>query len=437
MLGTLDNLIQNGAGGRMIIILRQLCELSETLDGSATDTMIMLDEIMAGAALDLDPETAAILADACADKAEKFPLVTETLRQMSGKDEPSEDEMVAQDAASADPVAEETIELPVFEIDVPETAAVDLADIAAKAVTEASEDVLDVQLTEPVSRRCAVKADSPKDDIVSLARSASVEDLLRIAELPGLPEPLTNVIVARGERDVIVVALRNDDANFAKSSLTTLVELAASDRLLRDAMIRRPDLPEAIVDRLLPFLPMEDRARAILGGAPFNEEHVSLELSAATAELIAESYEDAPLMGVDTCLSMLEDGSIGIDHLIERLADDARGAELSSVLADRLGVRTMTVYNALMGRLDQASAIVLRAAEANVASIGSVMALRRRCGCRPAREYRGAVHHYESYSVEQAQRIVALMDLVISDGLDSSTIASDVPPGSSDVAIAA
>jgi hypothetical protein len=404
MRAALDTLIQNGAGGRMVIILRQLCELSDGLDGAADDTLSIVDEIMAGAAVDLEPDTAAMLADSSSATAERLPLFTETLRQMAG--------IAMQPDDVRRPVEAIDMFAPV-EIAAEDCNATDLADAAAEAMTVAGE--LDVE-PSVIERRVVARLPappSPEDDVIGLARNASVDELMSIAQLPHLPEALTNVIVARGEREVIVTALRNENANFAKSSLTTLVELAASDRLLRDAMIRRADLPEAIVDRLLPFLPSEDRARAILGGAPFSEEHVTIELAAATAELITEVRDEEPFLGVESCLALLEDGSVGIDTLVGRLADDARGAELSSVLAERLGVSTTTIYNALMGRLDQASAVVLRAAEAGPQAIDAVMALRRRCGCRPAREFRGAVHHYESYSVEDARRLVGLMDGLI------------------------
>ena len=92
--------------------------------------------------------------------------------------------------------------------------------------------------------------------------------------------------LARGSRTDIAGLIADPSRPLPRSSLTMLVELAASDRLLREALCMRPDLGEDIAARLWPYLTTGQRLRLLdAGRALLPQEMEALgELAAAGEE---------------------------------------------------------------------------------------------------------------------------------------------------------
>jgi hypothetical protein len=87
-------------------------------------------------------------------------------------------------------------------------------------------------------------------------------------------------------------------------------------------------------------------------------------------------------------------------------------AELASFMATRLEIRHLSAFNILSGRLDHSTAVLIRAMDGDMASMDGVMTMRRRCGCRDARETRSAFSTAQRYTVEAAQALIRQMDKV-------------------------
>ena len=88
-------------------------------------------------------------------------------------------------------------------------------------------------------------------DLIGLARSKSHAHLLALASRRGLSESVTDVLLARGGRDVRNALARNATALFSQSGLAALLEAAAADSSLADKLLLRSDLPRHSVQKLL------------------------------------------------------------------------------------------------------------------------------------------------------------------------------------------
>jgi hypothetical protein len=131
-------------------------------------------------------------------------------------------------------------------------------------------------------------------------------------------------------------------------------------------------------------------------------------------------------MGLDTCMATLDEGKMSVNEVICVLARDVRVAELASFAATRLEIQHLSAFNILSGRLDHSTAVLIRALDGDMASMDAVMTMRRRCGCRDARETRSAFSTAQRYTVEAAQTLVRQMDAVDQgDTLDSVEEADD------------
>jgi Uncharacterised protein conserved in bacteria (DUF2336) len=428
MLAALDALIQNGPAGRGPIVLRQLCALFLKFGVDAeTSTTVLFDEVMANVAVDLDDETLRFLAPEMGMMVNVLPAFAATVATRSHEltaravpDAVASAEVARDDVpdlevpmppASASEAAQDIASDKSFELDI----AASMASSVSTEVSEPSPAMEPVLSAQPAfSDRRAARRDPVEDaeNPITLARKASMPELLQIAGLPDLPEGITNVLIARGGRDVLQRVLENPTASFSKSSLTTLAELAPSDRMIKESLIARVDLPEPIVERLLPFLSPDAKARTLMAGHTFGGREARNALTQAASDLVAAYRNGNALMGLDTCQATLDEGKMSVNEVICVLARDVRVAELASFMATRLSIRHLSAFNILSGRLDHSTAVLIRALDGDMASMDGVMTMRRRCGCRDAKETRSAFSTAQRYTVEAAQILVRQMDKV-------------------------
>jgi Uncharacterised protein conserved in bacteria (DUF2336) len=413
MLAALDALIQNGPAGRGPIVLRQLCALFMKFGVDAeTSTTVLFDEVMANVAADLDNETLRFLAPEMGMMANVLPAFAATVASRSH-------ELTARIVPLPEALTEGIPAAPevVAPVAAAETYELDLAaSMASSTLPDEPMPVMEPeQPAQPVfTDRRAARRDPVEDaeNPITLARKASMTELLQIAGLPDLPEGITNVVIARGNRDILQRVLENPTASFSKSSLTTLAELAPSDRMIKESLIARVDLPEPIVERLLPFLSPDAKARTLMAGHPFSEREARNALTQAASDLVTAYRNGNALMGLDTCQATLDEGKMSVNEVICLFARDVRLAELASFMATRLEIRHLSAFNILSGRLDHSTAVLIRAMDGDMASMDGVMIMRRRCGCRDAKETRSAFSTAQRYTVEDAQILIRQMDKV-------------------------
>jgi uncharacterized protein (DUF2336 family) len=106
----------------------------------------------------------------------------------------------------------------------------------------------DISIAGPVLR-CSLVLD--EQALVEIARAKGQDHLLAMAERPKLSTDLTDVIVRRGERDVIRRAAANAGAAFSTIGYSALVKRAAKDGVLTITVGQRNDLSDRLLKELL------------------------------------------------------------------------------------------------------------------------------------------------------------------------------------------
>ena len=98
----------------------------------------------------------------------------------------------------------------------------------------------DIAVAEPVLRH------SPRLDegyLLATAATQSQQHLLAIAQRSALSEQVTDVLVERGNRDVVRSVAQNNGARFSNAAFRTLVERSVGDEVLAVHVGTRRDLP--------------------------------------------------------------------------------------------------------------------------------------------------------------------------------------------------
>ncbi len=89
-----------------------------------------------------------------------------------------------------------------------------------------------------------------EEDLVKNAQTMSQDHLLAISKRRELRERLTDVLVTRGNREVLVSTATNAGSRFSSLGITTLVDKANLDEKLALSLWSRPDIPRQQMVRL-------------------------------------------------------------------------------------------------------------------------------------------------------------------------------------------
>jgi uncharacterized protein (DUF2336 family) len=106
----------------------------------------------------------------------------------------------------------------------------------------------EILVAGPILRRSPVLKE---EALLEIARVKGQGHLLAMSERPKLSPDLTDIMVARGDRDVVRRTAGNAGAKFSESGYTELVRRASQDGVLTLTVGRREDLSETRLKQLL------------------------------------------------------------------------------------------------------------------------------------------------------------------------------------------
>jgi len=89
------------------------------------------------------------------------------------------------------------------------------------------------------------------ETLVECAKIKSQEHMLAISRRKTLPEPVTDILVERGDQQVVLSTAINPGARFSFDGFGILVDRARGDDLLTRRVGTRPDLPQHLFQKLL------------------------------------------------------------------------------------------------------------------------------------------------------------------------------------------
>jgi uncharacterized protein (DUF2336 family) len=141
----------------------------------------------------------------------------------------------------------------------------------------------------PILSRSSVVDDTT---LIEIARLKGQSHLLAIATRPLLSAGLTDIIVRRGERDVVRVVAGNSGATFSDSGYTALIKRAGQDGPLSLTIGQRRDLSDTNLQKLLSGS-VEIVRRRLIATLP-QDRRASLAPGSAPAQSAATRYDFAP-----------------------------------------------------------------------------------------------------------------------------------------------
>jgi uncharacterized protein (DUF2336 family) len=195
-------------------------------------------------------------------------------------------------------------------------------------------------------------------DLVTIAESKGQSHLGKIAERTQLSPVVTDVLVDRGDHEVVNKVAVNNGARFSKTGMSMLVMRASGDDKLTNAVGQRADIPPALFKQLLTHATEMARQRLLASAQPNAREAINRAITQIASQPINKTVSPQDHASAERLVhSFGQDTALTKSKVLE-FADGNRIAELVAALSVLSAVRI-----ALVGRLisdtDPFGAIVL------------------------------------------------------------------------------
>jgi uncharacterized protein (DUF2336 family) len=203
----------------------------------------------------------------------------------------------------------------------------------------------DISVAGPVLRRSPVLDEQA---LIEIARAKGQDHLLAMTERPRLSPGLTDVMVQRGERDVIRRAAANAGAAFSAIGYSALVKRAARDGMLTLTVGQRKDLSDKLLRELLAGSVDVVRRRLFDIAEPARQAAVAKAMGeiSGKAEPAEKQRDFAPAQR--TILSLYRSGDLDQEALLG-FAKSYKYAESVAALSAMSGVPIAAVDRLMAG----------------------------------------------------------------------------------------
>lgn len=261
----------------------------------------------------------------------------------------------------------------------------------------------DIDVARPVLKASERLNES---DLVANASSKSQQHLAAISERKSLSEAITDVLVSRGDRDVVHSVVRNKGARFSDAGFRMLVKRSSGDDALAMQVGARPDLPRQHFLRLLEQASATVRSRLaaenptagaavegvlteVVGGIRSETRKISSQYAAAAAEIG----------------KLKQEGHLG-EAEVYKFARENRFEEATVSLSMLCKVELDAVERALQDRGHEIALILAKLAGFSSTTAKAILLLKTADRGISAQDLDNALRTYEKLQIETARRVL-------------------------------
>jgi uncharacterized protein (DUF2336 family) len=245
-----------------------------------------------------------------------------------------------------------------------------------------------------------------EDILVQCARSKSQEHLLAISHRKTLSEVITDVLVERGNKQVVLSTAKNRGARFSEAGFCRLVKRSDGDDALAACVGSRPDIPRPLLLVLLDTASELVRAKLIA-----ENPHSKPDIHHAVA-MVTNEFRDIVRTGSanhadpQALIRALKDtGRLG-DDTIRAFAEDKKSEEITAALAHMCDVSADVIEQAMLQDKPETILILAKAAKLSWTTTKALLSfcIRRR-RISPG-EIEQCLASFERLNLATAQKIV-------------------------------
>lgn len=212
--------------------------------------------------------------------------------------------------------------------------------------------------------------------LIEIARTRGQAHLKAISLRRVLSEALTDVLVTRGNEDVVQSTVSNPGACLSEGSLTDLVTRAERDDDLATCIGRRPDLPRHHYLKLVAKASSSVR-RKLAAAHPELADEVSSVVHEAAQRVRATAMTKQTEMARALVKSLHEDGRLN-EFQVTTFAEQGKFDETNAGLAALAGVAVETAENMMIESRTEGVMILAKVAGMSWPSVRAIIAMREK-----------------------------------------------------------
>ena len=259
----------------------------------------------------------------------------------------------------------------------------------------------DIEVARPIIRDYRGLSEQT---LVDVAKQGSQAHLHVIAGRPVVTPPVTDVVVARGDRRTVRTLAANAGARFSSKGMDVLIRKAEADGDLQALIVERADLSLGAIGKLLPLISNELANRLRSTAIEIDESLVQLHLT----EWAEERQKD--IARTDAYIEGLRQGDLNLNDVVLDLVKAKRLFDTATVLAAMIDLDRYYTFNLLTCGNIQTVPLLLKSVELSWPAVNSFLNLRvTKAGVDdfdvPDRR------DYDAIDVATAQRVVQFMKL--------------------------
>lgn len=254
-----------------------------------------------------------------------------------------------------------------------------------------------------------VLAESPRlatNDLLPVARSKGQAHLFAISGRTALDETLTDVLVNRGDGDVIRKVAANKNARLSPAGYSAVIERAQTDGVIAEAVVQRQDLPDYLFRELLTRATEVVQRRLLAAARPETQAEIRRVLARVSDQIGAAS---APARDYSSALEKMRalrnGGKLG-EREIAEFADSKQYEEMVAALSEMSAVPIDVIARLLGGERPDPVLILCKAAGFAWTTARAIIVARpgNHGKSNPALE--AAYANFDKLSASTAQRVI-------------------------------
>ena len=172
----------------------------------------------------------------------------------------------------------------------------------------------DIAVAGPMLAQSRRLADS---DLVDIASTKSQAHLLAICNRSGVAEPVTEILVRRGDSDVFRGVAENRGARLSDVSFSTLITRAEQDGDLAETVGLRPDLPPQMFRELMLKTTAVVRERLLASAAPETQAEIQRALAKVSNDVDSRAAPRDYAAAQRTILALRQQGKLDEAQLVD------------------------------------------------------------------------------------------------------------------------
>jgi len=240
--------------------------------------------------------------------------------------------------------------------------------------------------------------------LIEIARSKSQAHLKAISMRRVLSDALTDVLVMRGNDEVVQSTLNNPGARFSESSLTHLVDCAERDDDLATCIGLRPDLPRHHYLKLIAKASLSVRKK-LEAANPGRADVVANAVRQATQRIRSAAATRQTEMARALVKSLFEDGRLN-EHQVTAFAEQGKFDETNAGIAALANVPVTVAETMMIESRNEGVMILAKVAGLSWSTVRAIITMRDRLSGGQSTDLLSSRDAYEALRSSTAQQVL-------------------------------